>query len=404
VNAAARYLISLAQALARMSLYASGHPARVRAAQASFDQLRRLQAEDSRPVFSFLGREVVYGEQTLRDLADWDWAERLAAAGVQRIEFDGAVDDAEYQLFLDDVLARLNLPASNAPLVPRPPRPTPIRFGTIAVREDLALARPSGVDAEDRPEANPLTLPVDEEVGAIEWLHQEVRTARVLPVAEAELVVTSLATAMRTDQQMILPLLTLKEFDQYTATHALNVAVLSMGLAEALGLSSREVRGYGIAGLLHDLGKVKVPAELLRKPGALSSDERRIVQGHTVEGARLILEGSERQDLCAVVAFEHHIMIDGGGYPARHTRRDCHHASMLVHVCDVFDALRTHRPYRVALATDAIVHYIEKRAGIEFHPDIARAFLAMLRRTDIRPATAAVFDEETALAGAGTSQ
>lgn len=403
MTGAAGFLVSLAQALARMSLYAAGHPARVRAAQASFDQLRQLQRENPRPVFSFLGREVVYREQTLRELADWDWAERLAAVGVQRIEFDGEVDDQEYQLFLDDVLARLNLPASLSPVLPRPPRPTPIRFGTIAVREDAALATSAGADEEAERRDGSMAVPVDEEVDAIEWLHDEVRTARVLPVAEAGLVVSSMAAAMRADQQMILPLLTLKEFDQYTATHALNVAVLSMGLAETLGLSAREVRAYGVAGLLHDLGKVKVPPDLLRKPGALTIQERGIVQRHTVEGARLILEGSERQELCAVVAFEHHIMIDGGGYPARHTRRDCHHASMLVHVCDVFDALRTHRPYRVAIATDAIVHYIEKRMGVEFHPEIARAFLTMLRNSEIRTATAAVFDEDPALVEAPTS-
>ena len=391
---ATRYLISLAQALARMSLYAAGHPARARAASASFEQLRRLQREDARPNFSFLGREVVYRQQTLRELADWDWAERFASAGVQRIEFDGHVDDAEYQLFLEDMLARINLPASGSPVVPRPPRPTPIRFGAIGVREELAVSPEHATAHEPAGRAVAGALAVNEEVEAIQWMHDEVRTHRVLPVGEAELVVSSLVSAMRADRQMILPLLTLKEFDQYTTTHSLNVAVLSMGLAETLGLSSREVRAYGIAGLLHDLGKVKVPAELLRKPGALTREERAIVQQHTVEGARLILEGSQRQDLCAVVAFEHHIMIDGGGYPARHTRRDCHHASMLVHVCDVFDALRTHRPYRVAIAADAIARYIEKRMDAEFHPDIARAFLQMLRANEIRTAVAESLDEE----------
>jgi putative nucleotidyltransferase with HDIG domain len=383
---ATRYLISLAQALAKMSLYAPGHPARSRASAASFELLTALQRVDARPIFSFLGREVVFQQQTLRDLADWDWAERLSAVGVQRIEFDGHVDEAEYQLFLDEVLARLNLPASPSLVIPRPSRATPIRFGAIGVREEAAPTidptkdrQPQAGDASD-------AIAVQEEVEAVEWMHEEVRAQRRLPVAEAELVVSSLLSAMRTDAQLALPLMTMRDFDQYTTTHSMNVAVLAMGLAETLGLSGREVRGYGIAGLLHDLGKVRVPADLLRKPGALTSEERGILQQHTVEGARLILEGSQRQELCAVVAFEHHIMIDGGGYPERHTRRDCHHASMLVHVCDVFDALRTHRPYRVAIAQDAIVRYIEKRAGAEFHPDIARAFLTMLRTSQIRRA------------------
>jgi len=184
----------------------------------------------------------------------------------------------------------------------------------------------------------------------------------------------------------------LKEFDQYTTTHALNVAVLSMGLAEHLRLSSREVRAYGIAGLLHDLGKVKVPVEIVQKPGALSDEERAVMCLHPVDGARMILDSDNRLDLSAAVAFEHHIMIDGGGYPTRRGRRECHHASMLVHVCDVFDALRTHRPYRVAWEANAIVGYITARTGTEFHPDIARAFVAMLRERDTRQARADAID------------
>jgi putative two-component system response regulator len=113
---------------------------------------------------------------------------------------------------------------------------------------------------------------------------------------------------------------------------------------------------------------------------------------HPVDGARMILDSDQRLDLSATVAFEHHIMIDGGGYPVRGTRRDCHHGSMLVHVCDVFDALRTHRPYRVAWEPNAIVDYIAQRAGTEFHPDITRAFVSMLRERDVRLARADAID------------
>jgi len=168
--------------------------------------------------------------------------------------------------------------------------------------------------------------------------------------------------------------------------------VLSMGLAEQLNLSAREVRAYGIAGLLHDLGKVNVPVEIVQKPGALTADELAIMRMHPVNGARMILDADNQLDLSAAVAFEHHIMIDGGGYPTRRSRRDCHHASMLVHVCDVFDALRTHRPYRVAWETNAIIDYITERAGAEFHPDVVRAFVSMLRERVVRHARADVID------------
>jgi HD-GYP domain-containing protein (c-di-GMP phosphodiesterase class II) len=394
---ATRFLISLAQALAKMSLYSEGHPARGRAADASFEQLRILQQSDARPIFSFLGREVIYAQRALRELADWDWAERLSSAGVQRIEFQAAADGEEFRAFLEDILVRVALTFGARDKLAQgvtAQRATPIRFGAIGVRG--AGVEQEAQDLEDFGES--VALDLTEEADVVDWMHGEVGAERQLPLVEAEAVVRSLALAMHAHRRALIPLLTLKEFDQYTTTHALNVSVLAMGLAEQLGLSSREVRAYGVAGLLHDLGKVKVPVEVLRKPGALNSEELALMRTHPGEGAKLILASDRTLDLCAVVAFEHHIMIDGSGYPSRHTRRDCHHASKLVHVCDVFDALRTHRPYRVAWDTHAILGYIERRTGSEFEPEIANAFLSMMRQSELHLASARLIDEEPPIA------
>src|SRR5260221_12969001 len=112
-----------------------------------------------------------------------------------------------------------------------------------------------------------------------------------------------------------------------------------------MGISSADVRAFGVGGLLHDLGKTRIPLDILNKPGKLSDAERAVMQGHTKEGAKLILSSGQQLDLAAVVAFEHHIMLNGGGYPARHVRRVGHCASALGNVVDVYDALLTHRPY-----------------------------------------------------------
>jgi hypothetical protein len=397
---AARYLTSLAQALAKMSLYAEGHPARGRAAEVSFDMLRELQRDDPRPTFSFLGREVIHNQRSLRELSDWDWSERLSSCGVQRLEFDGLVGKEEYHEFLEDVLSRISLQPAESVIsaLERPRRPTPIRFGAIGLR-DSAMGEGQGAHQAEFAVLPGVFVDVSEEAEAVSWVHGEVLRSRMLPVSEAELVVGSLSTAMHGDRNLLLPLLTLKDFDQYTTTHALNVAVLAMGLAEHMGLSGREARAYGVAGLLHDLGKVRVPPDILRKPGALTDGERAVLQKHPVDGAQLILSGSRKHDLCAAVAFEHHIMIDGGGYPNRQTRRDCHHASLLVHVCDVFDALRTHRPYRVAWVTPSILAYIERRIGTEFDADVSRAFINMMEEWELRHAMADSLEPEDLASG-----
>lgn len=384
---AARFLTSMAQALATMSLYAEGHPARARAAVASFDVLRELQASDPRPSFSFLGSDVVYGQQAIRGLTDWEWATRLANAGVQRLEFADIVERDDYVAFLDDVLTRVSASsalaaATAASSTPRPSGPGAIRFGAVGVRGSQ----------EQRPEAatagTPSQLDLNEEVEAIRWIHSEVGEREQIPLLEAESIVRSLSVAMHGDSQMLLPLLTLKEFDQYTTTHALNVSVLAMGLAEFMGLGPREVRAYGVAGMLHDLGKVRVPKDVLTKAGKLSPEEWALMRSHTVEGARLILQSDQQLDVAALVAFEHHIMINGGGYPDRYYRCDCHRASTLVHVCDVYDALRTKRPYREAWEPGPTLAYIERGIGTEFDTDTARAFIAMMAKWEPRLAVA----------------
>jgi hypothetical protein len=389
---AVRFLTSMAQALATMSLYAEGHPARARAAVASFDILRELQQADPRPSFSFLGSEVVYGQQAIRGLTDWEWALKLANVGVQRLEFGDMVERDAYVGFLEDVLARVSaftaIAAANAPAnVPRANGPTAIRFGAVGVRGSSDVRVP---DAAVHVAEQPSLLDLNAEVDAIRWVHDEVNDREEIPLLEAESIVRSLSVAMHGDSQMLLPLLQLKEFDQYTTTHALNVSVLSMGLAEFMGLSPREVRAYGVAGMLHDLGKVRVPKDILTKPGKLTPEEWSLMRSHTVEGARLILQSDQKLDVAALVAFEHHIMITGGGYPDRHFRCDCHKASTLVHVCDVYDALRTKRPYRDAWEPAATLAYIERGVGTEFDADVATAFIAMMGKWEPRLAYASL--------------
>jgi putative nucleotidyltransferase with HDIG domain len=224
-------------------------------------------------------------------------------------------------------------------------------------------------------------------VRAVEWLHEESKNSKNLPLAEAEAVVRSLASAMHGDQAIVLPLLQIRRYDEYTTTHSLNVSVLALGLAEWVGLGARDVRGFGTAGLLHDIGKTKVPADILNKAGRLEPHEREIMNKHPIEGAKLIIESEEKLDLAAVVAYEHHIMVNGGGYPQFDYPREVHYASKLVHVCDVYDALRTNRPYRAAWAAPKVLSYLEERAGTEFDADATRAFVKMMSEWEPRTAT-----------------
>lgn len=383
----ARFLTSFAQALAAMTLYRDGHPARARAVDAAYQELHDLQADTARPLFTFLGDEVVYGRLPLRELKEWDWGRRLAEAGIQRLEFEDQVSRDDFEGFLDEVLARVNLSMIDTSET-RQMRRTSIRFGAVGLRGETELA------PEPLPTAT-ISFSLGEEADTLRWMQREVQSGGAVPLVEAEAVVRSLAVAMHGGRQIVLPLLQLKEFDQYTTTHSLNVAVLSMALAEFQGLGARDVRAFGIAGLLHDVGKTKIPIEVLTKPGKLTDDERALMNAHPAAGARLLLEAEDDLDLAIVVAYEHHIMINGGGYPSLAYPRSCHHASKLVHVCDVYDALRTRRPYREAWEFDKVLAYLTERAGLEFDAELAGAFTRMMRQWE--PQVAVLADERTAM-------
>jgi putative nucleotidyltransferase with HDIG domain len=365
----------MAQAISTMNLYKEGHPARARAVDKAYEHLVLLQQEAETPRFSFLGEEIILDNRPMRELKHWDWAPRFSGAGLQRLEFIGPVTRDDFDAFLEEALIRvMGMPIKTAEI--RQGRPSNIRYGEVGLQGEEGG---SGTGAEHVATAT-LGYSLREEIGTLEWLQEELRSGRQLHMLEAEGIVRSLSVAMHGDQAFFIPLLRLKEYDQYTVTHALNVAVLTMALSEFLGLSPREVRAFGISGLLHDMGKVKIPEEILNKPGKLTDEERLVINAHTTEGARLILEAEAHLDLAAVVAYEHHRRIDGGGYPSLKFRRACHHASDLVHVCDVFDALRTHRPYREAWPAERALGIIQEGAGPEFDKDVAEAFVKMMER------------------------
>ena len=102
---------------------------------------------------------------------------------------------------------------------------------------------------------------------------------------------------------------------------------------------------------------------------------------HPIDGARTIIQTDADLEVAAAVAYEHHVMLDGGGYPTMHYDRACTLASRLVHVCDVYDALCTHRPYRDAWTSDAAMTYLAERSGVEFDRELVAAFIKLLSQS-----------------------
>jgi len=166
--------------------------------------------------------------------------------------------------------------------------------------------------------------------------------------------------------------------DPYTAGHERRVAIMSADIGRTLGLDPDRVEGLRVAGFLHDLGKITVPAEILAKPGRLSAIEMEIIRMHPERGFE-VLRSIDFPWPVAAVAHQHHERIDGSGYPRGLHGPDIVLEARIVAVADVVESMASDRPYRPGLGLAAALEEIEKNAGRLYDPLIATACLRLFR-------------------------
>ncbi len=369
-----QFLTALGQAFAALTLYGDEHPMRQAAIERLHAAAHAVLATGTPLQLSFIDNEVIAGARPVTELRGWEWGARLAAAGIGRVEMSAAPSPEQIDAMLHEMRTRIAAPAEPV----RQWSAGPIRLGALRVAGGRAeSASPVLVDSVvDALQYSGL----GEELDAIGFVHNEVLAGRDVPMVEVEAIVHGLANTIRREQDVMLPLLDLRTFDEYTTTHSCNVAMLSIGLSEALGLSDADARAIGTAALLHDIGKMKLPQEVLTKPGKLTDVERLLIETHPVEGARILSARGRGNGLAATVAYEHHIWYNGkGGYPGFAFPRTTHYASRIVHVCDIYDALCSKRPYRAAWPREKAISLLESITGVELDPTIAPVFVGMLR-------------------------
>jgi HD-GYP domain-containing protein (c-di-GMP phosphodiesterase class II) len=184
------------------------------------------------------------------------------------------------------------------------------------------------------------------------------------------------------NESFVFGLTNLKNHDEYTLNHSVNVCLLATALGRRLGLNRGELVDLGIAAFFHDLGKLETPLEILNKPAKLSDGEREIMEQHPFKGAEklVLLKESQGLPLRAIhVALEHHIREDLTGYPRYFKKEDVNLFSKIVKVVDVFDAITTKRVYRTKDFTRAeALSLLLEQCGTEFNPVILKAFVNLM--------------------------
>jgi len=201
-------------------------------------------------------------------------------------------------------------------------------------------------------------------------------------VRRARRAIQNMVDVVMEDESVMLGLATLRQHDDYTYVHSVNVAILSMCLGKRIGLSRSLLEQLGICGVFHDLGKVKVDREILRKSGELNEREWDEMKRHPISSVNQILRLRVSQDVRSrilLAPFEHHLKYDLSGYPRVRVKREVSLFGRILTIADVFDALTSQRAYRpMAYGPDYALSLMLDRAGTEFDPILLKAFINMM--------------------------
>ena len=356
-------LLEMQGALVARSLYPSGHP-RIRSCEERAVELINecLEQKSEITLFALDDRVILDGEilPASSSLID-TFFPMLHGRGVDQLIFRKGLASQEVAAFLDELAARDH---ADSPIAPS----RHIGLGFLKQQ-----ARHRDTENGTRPGDRILSFAADA-ADVLPDVWQGVGEGQGLDTSVLGDIVSCISRVVDDSPGAMLPLAPLKQHDEYTFVHTINVAILSTALSEALGFDSHTCHELSIAALLHDVGKQAIPREILDKQGKFTDEEFRVMQMHTIEGARILLNTPGVPELAPIVAYEHHVRINGGGYPKLPKGWKLSLASRIVQMADVFDALRTTRPYRVGMPIPRVVEVMRHDVGVFFDAELLRIF------------------------------
>jgi len=355
----------LAAAIRGAQLYAPGHPLVRRSSMALIDTLALVHQSAASIAIGIVGEELVVGEVPVPRAVETmgELMRRLQQLGIERIVIDRGVQEDEIEQLVD-VIARGEGSDAMASLGRLPH----IRVGRLEIEQQVSASR--GDIATFR-------RLYDDAVKVAGDLWESAGTEGAPDAHAARSMVDSLAQAVAQNRTALLSLTALKNYDNYTFTHMVNVSILTMGQARGVGIDGALLREFGLAALMHDIGKVQTPNEILNKPGALTNEEFAILKRHPVDGAEILRKTPEMPTLAPVVAFEHHLRADGTGYPLAE-RANLNLGTMMASIADVYDAMRSQRVYHNSFPTERILAVLQHNDGQQFDQHLVRRFVQLV--------------------------
>jgi HD-GYP domain-containing protein (c-di-GMP phosphodiesterase class II) len=357
-----RLASQIAAAVTMRALYPSNHPRVRTAVEDLMESVRRLEPDAPSRSLTFLvvGDDLVIEDEVIRQstLAVHAFVGVMKRHGIERLTIGEGIG-------LDETHALIEgLSAGGEKLQPS----AHVIFGRAQVVIENQ-AEPAG----PRTEVTARQLEIVGEAWA------RFRVERRLPIDQLEVLVWSFIDSMSGTTREMLPLAKVKAHDEYTFVHSVNVALLVLAQARSFGIWGPMLHAFGMAGLLHDIGKLTVPVELLNKAGVLNDKEWEIMKAHASGGAWMLAEMEGTPALAVIVAFEHHLRFDHRpNYPPVRKPRLPALASRMTAIADTFDAVSTVRPHQQAFSRSAAFDVLRKRAGTYYDPELVRNFVRLM--------------------------
>ena len=219
-------------------------------------------------------------------------------------------------------------------------------------------------------------------IGLVKEVVENINQQKALNIRKAKRLMQNAVNAILQDDSTLLGLANIKNYEEYTFNHGVNVAIYAIALGQRIGVPKKHLSHLGMAGLFHDMGKTKIPKEILDKTGKLSPEEWSVMRSHPVVGAELIMRMKEWGELSTRMiegAFEHHLRYDLTGYPRLTRKRKISLFGRIVTVADFYDALARPGVYnRFPYVSEKILGIMVERSGKDFDPAIVKVFINMI--------------------------
>lgn len=367
------FIRTLLSATANASLYSHSHPQVTKLANAAFSSISQVLADMPEITIVVIeGELVINGQPQEFSLFLNRFAETMKSHGISHLKIITGLSRDEIGALVSGLAQTGDATAVSSS--------AHVTLGKVEIRLGTDSGTNLGTGTET--DHSPISIPdmPKEEMARFMDIYEAAKNRKKLKITGMFDIVSGFIDAFRQEGDSMLTMASLRTTDEYTFTHSTNVCILNIAQAMALGIEGQLLRDIGISAMLHDIGKLFIPEEILTKKDSLTSEEFNIMKQHPTLGAKHLLDTPGVPRLAVTTAYEHHLKYNLSGYPQVQAGWQPNLCSQMTMISDFFDALRTRRSYREPMELRQIAHMMWDMMGVDLHPVLTKNFLRILCR------------------------